>query len=300
MANPPFQTGIRHEELEPTVAVAVAARADNDVKRFRISNANAFEESSTLLLHSATVAAAAVGCCCSLTAAANRRRTPAFVIHPLSWITLVIHDCRAKRVVLVLRSQPDNRRSRFSRRCCKLLSYSDPLRVYISGHGYRETIGQHRTYWARTAGVSAVPAWFDARTVPRRATRCSCSAAKRLRATATAASLLSASSSALRHRAPGRPARPPGPTRTGPSGHWRTSRQRGLVAKQRRLHRSRISNRGAPRSAAPLTVPVECRDYRSVAPHIGRRHGASAPCRPCCRPASRQRRAGGDLSPPRP
>lgn len=53
-----------------------------------------------------------------------------------------------------------------------LLSYSDSLRVYTSGHGQRETIGQHRIRWARTAGVSALPVWFDATTVqpPREAT----------------------------------------------------------------------------------------------------------------------------------
>ena len=46
-----------------------------------------------------------------------------------------------------------------------LLSYSDSLRVYTNGHGQRETIGQHRICWARTAGVSALPVWFDATTV---------------------------------------------------------------------------------------------------------------------------------------
>lgn len=53
-----------------------------------------------------------------------------------------------------------------------LLSYSDSLRVYVNGHGQRETIGQHRICWARTAGVAAVPVWFDATTVapPRDAT----------------------------------------------------------------------------------------------------------------------------------
>ena len=43
-----------------------------------------------------------------------------------------------------------------------LLSYSDSLRVYTNGHGQRETIGQHRICWARTAGVCALPVWFDA------------------------------------------------------------------------------------------------------------------------------------------
>ena len=46
-----------------------------------------------------------------------------------------------------------------------LLSYSDSLRVYTNGHGQRETIGQHRICWARTAGDSALPVWFDASTV---------------------------------------------------------------------------------------------------------------------------------------
>lgn len=53
-----------------------------------------------------------------------------------------------------------------------LLSYSDSLRIYTSGHGQRETIGQHRICWARSAGVRALPVWFDAATVrpPRDAT----------------------------------------------------------------------------------------------------------------------------------
>lgn len=59
-----------------------------------------------------------------------------------------------------------------------LLSYSDSLRVYANGQGQRETIGQRRICWARTAGVCALPVWFDATRCPRRATRCSCSAAK--------------------------------------------------------------------------------------------------------------------------
>ena len=46
-----------------------------------------------------------------------------------------------------------------------LLSYSDSLRVYTNGHGQRETIGQHRIWRARTAGVCALPVWFDATTV---------------------------------------------------------------------------------------------------------------------------------------
>lgn len=51
------------------------------------------------------------------------------------------------------------------RRTLALLNYSDSLRVYIDGHGHRETIGQHRIRWARTAGVPALPVWFDANTV---------------------------------------------------------------------------------------------------------------------------------------
>jgi len=46
-----------------------------------------------------------------------------------------------------------------------LLSYSDSLFVYTNGHGHRETIGQHRICWARAAGVSALPVWFDTTTV---------------------------------------------------------------------------------------------------------------------------------------
>lgn len=46
-----------------------------------------------------------------------------------------------------------------------LLSYSDSLRIYTNGRGQRETIGQHRICWARTAGVRALPVWFDATTV---------------------------------------------------------------------------------------------------------------------------------------
>jgi hypothetical protein len=45
------------------------------------------------------------------------------------------------------------------------LSCSDSLRVYVNGHGHRETIGQHRICSARTAGVLALPVWFDASTV---------------------------------------------------------------------------------------------------------------------------------------
>lgn len=53
-----------------------------------------------------------------------------------------------------------------------VLSYSDSLRVYVNGQGQRETTSQHRICWARTAGIAAVPVWFDATTVasPRDAT----------------------------------------------------------------------------------------------------------------------------------
>ncbi|WP_170292435.1 hypothetical protein [Mycolicibacterium grossiae] len=37
--------------------------------------------------------------------------------------------------------------------------------MYVNGQGERETIGQHRICWARTAGIAAVPVWFDATTV---------------------------------------------------------------------------------------------------------------------------------------
>jgi hypothetical protein len=46
-----------------------------------------------------------------------------------------------------------------------LLSYSDSLRVYTNGHGQRETTAQQRICWAHTAGVCALPVWFDATTV---------------------------------------------------------------------------------------------------------------------------------------
>ncbi|MCH9729770.1 MAG: hypothetical protein K0U84_08875 [Actinomycetia bacterium] len=44
-----------------------------------------------------------------------------------------------------------------------LLSYTDALRIYLNGQGNLETIGQHRICWARTAGVPALPLWFDER-----------------------------------------------------------------------------------------------------------------------------------------
>lgn len=44
-----------------------------------------------------------------------------------------------------------------------LLGYSDSLRIYVNGQGNLETNGQHRICWARTAGVAALPLWFDER-----------------------------------------------------------------------------------------------------------------------------------------
>ena len=46
-----------------------------------------------------------------------------------------------------------------------LLSYSDSLRVYTTVTASGNRFGQHRICWARTAGVAALPMWFDAGTV---------------------------------------------------------------------------------------------------------------------------------------
>ena len=44
-----------------------------------------------------------------------------------------------------------------------LLSYSDSLHVYITVHGHRQAIGQHRICAARTAGVTHLPVSYDRR-----------------------------------------------------------------------------------------------------------------------------------------
>ncbi|BBY46609.1 hypothetical protein MARA_00390 (plasmid) [Mycolicibacterium arabiense] len=46
-----------------------------------------------------------------------------------------------------------------------LLNTHDPIKYFLNAHGHLESIGQHRICWARTAGVAAVPVWFDASTV---------------------------------------------------------------------------------------------------------------------------------------
>lgn len=45
-----------------------------------------------------------------------------------------------------------------------LLNTHDPIKYFINAHGQLESIGQHRICWARTAGVPALPVWFDAST----------------------------------------------------------------------------------------------------------------------------------------
>lgn len=42
-----------------------------------------------------------------------------------------------------------------------LLNTLDPIKYFLNGHGELESSAQHRICWARTAGVPAVPAWFD-------------------------------------------------------------------------------------------------------------------------------------------
>ncbi|KUH91788.1 hypothetical protein [Mycobacterium sp. IS-1556] len=46
-----------------------------------------------------------------------------------------------------------------------VLNTIDPIKYFVNAHSRLESIGQHRICWARTAGVSAVPVWFDASTV---------------------------------------------------------------------------------------------------------------------------------------
>jgi hypothetical protein len=46
-----------------------------------------------------------------------------------------------------------------------LLNTHDPIKYFINGHGQLESVGQHRICWARTAGVAALPMWFDTSTV---------------------------------------------------------------------------------------------------------------------------------------
>jgi hypothetical protein len=46
-----------------------------------------------------------------------------------------------------------------------LLNTHDPIKYFINGRG-QQSIGQHRICWARTAGVAALPVWFDTSTAP--------------------------------------------------------------------------------------------------------------------------------------
>jgi len=45
-----------------------------------------------------------------------------------------------------------------------LLNTHDPIKYFINGHGQLESVGQHRICWARTAGIAALPVWFDTST----------------------------------------------------------------------------------------------------------------------------------------
>ena len=46
-----------------------------------------------------------------------------------------------------------------------VLNTHDPIKYFVNAQGQLESIGQHRICWARTAGVSALPVWFDGNTV---------------------------------------------------------------------------------------------------------------------------------------
>ncbi|TDY06025.1 hypothetical protein BCL50_2337 [Mycolicibacterium litorale] len=144
-------------------------------------------------------------------------------------------------------------------------------------HG--ETIGRHRICRARTARVSALLVLFDANTVRRRATRYSCSAAKRPRATPPPHTLPARHCDTARQTIQ---LAAPAPTRTGSRGAltYVTTAWPDHRAAPRPHH-------GAPPPAASPTVPVEYRDRRGVATHIGRRRDASAPSAQCCHPAGR-------------
>lgn len=47
-----------------------------------------------------------------------------------------------------------------------LLNTHDPVKYFVNAHGRLESNGQHRICWARTAGVAALPVWFDTATAP--------------------------------------------------------------------------------------------------------------------------------------
>ncbi|NTY63040.1 hypothetical protein FEG63_26270 [Mycolicibacterium sphagni] len=42
-----------------------------------------------------------------------------------------------------------------------LLNTRDPIKYWNNRHGHYEANGLHRICWARTAGIPAVPVWFD-------------------------------------------------------------------------------------------------------------------------------------------
>ncbi len=154
-------------------------------------------------------------------------------------------------------------------------------RSQLPRHG--ETIGQHRICWARTAGVSALPVWFDGSTVQRHATRYSCSAAKRPSATPPPHTF---SAPPARHCDTARQTiqlAAPAPTRTGSREPRHMSPQRGLINEQRRLHRSRFPTiahrltqrrRAFPSNAAPVEASHRISAAAPAHP---------APCAPCCR-----------------
>jgi hypothetical protein len=45
-----------------------------------------------------------------------------------------------------------------------LLNTHDPIKYFVNAHGRLESNGQHRICWARTAGITALPVWFDTST----------------------------------------------------------------------------------------------------------------------------------------
>lgn len=128
-----------------------------------------------------------------------------------------------KCVLLAFRSQPDNRRSHFSRRACKLLSYSDLLGIYISGHGRRETLVQHRICLVRTTGVSPCLCGSTPELCPSRTTQCACSAAKRPRATSPPHTLSAPPAGRCDTAPHAALLATPTPRSRDLNGHWRTS-----------------------------------------------------------------------------
>ena len=168
---------------------------------------------------------------------------------------------------------------------------SNTPRVDHNGHGTAKrsgstaSAGPHRRNSSLPCG--STPTRCDVTRRGTRAARLSARARHRRRTP------FSPSSSALRHRAP-RPSSSPhpfprAPTPGGPDvcHHSVPDHRATPPTPQPR------PDHGAPPHAAPPTVPVECGDCRSAAARIGRRHGESAPCAPCCRPAGRTRRADG-------